>query len=146
MSENEQQFEGRLRAEIERTAAFRSELRRFLARTGVVTATARLTAERYDLLLMIKAAEAGDPSESTMTALAKQLRLRQQAVSQLVRRTEEAGLVERARSETDGRVSYLRLTDEGNRRLMQAFRALHADRALLAEELTRLQAQFHSSD
>ncbi len=146
MGEDEGQFEGRLTAEIERTAAFRSELRQFLARTGMVTAAARLTAERYDLLLMIKAAETGDPSGSTITALSKKLRLRQQAVSQLVRRTEEAGLVERARSETDGRVSYLRLTDEGNERFMQAFRALHADRALFAEGLSELQARFESSD
>ena len=145
MPDNDQQFESRLRDEIERTAAFRSELRRFLARTSAVTAAARLTAERYDLLLMIKAAETGAPDGSTITILAKQLRLRQQAASQLVRRTEEAGLVERARSDTDGRVSCLRLTAEGNKRLMQAFRALHADRAAFAEEFNRLQERFHSS-
>src|SRR5277367_3884063 len=98
MRESDKRPEDRLDDEIEQTAAFRSELRRFLARTEAVTAEVLLTAERYDLLLMIKAAEIGDESRSTITTLAHQLCLRQQAVSQLVRRTEDAGLVERARS------------------------------------------------
>src|SRR5204862_8253640 len=75
--------------ELERIAAFRTELRRFLSRTAVATAEAGLTPERYDLLLMIKAAaDSGQPS--TVTQLCDSLQLRQTAVSELVKRAEEA--------------------------------------------------------
>ena len=43
-------------SEIEHAAAFRAELRRFLARTETATGEAGLTPQRYDLLLAIKAA------------------------------------------------------------------------------------------
>src|SRR5581483_11375013 len=44
------------RMRLELTAEFRTELRRFMRRTKVVTTQHGRTPERYDLLLMIKAA------------------------------------------------------------------------------------------
>ena len=86
-----------IREELERIAAFRTELRRFLRRTATVTADAGLTPQRYDLLLMIKAAPDGR-EQSTVTELCESLQLRQTAVTELVKRAEEAGLVARQQS------------------------------------------------
>src|ERR671937_1909228 len=114
-------------AELLRVAAFRTALRRFLHRTESVAAQAGLTPQRYDLLLMIRSA-----GELRVTELCELLHLQQTAVTELVKRTEEAGLIERAPSDEDGRVWLLRLTIEGERRLMRVFGALREDRAALA--------------
>jgi DNA-binding transcriptional ArsR family regulator len=54
------------------------------------------------------------------------LDLQQTAVTELVNRTEEAGLIKRQPSLEDGRVRLL-LTAEGERRLLRAFNALRDD-------------------
>jgi DNA-binding MarR family transcriptional regulator len=79
--------------ELQRAAAFRSALRRFLARTDEVASAAGLTSQRYDLLLAIKA---GPGETSTMTEVSDRLSLRQTAVTELVKRAEAAGLIRRA--------------------------------------------------
>src|SRR5437868_11920481 len=112
--------------ELVRTAAFRSQLRRFLQRSDAVTADVGLTPQRYDLLLQLKAAPAG---HSTVTELGKTLHLRQTAVTELVKRAEDAGLVRRARSEQDRRVFLIGLTEDGDRRVTRTFNALSRDRA-----------------
>lgn len=114
--------------EIAEAAAFRRALRRFLRRTEEATAAAGLSPQRYNLLLMIKAAELGGEAAS-VSRLVGELELPQTAVSELVRRAEEAGLVTRTRSVDDGRVALLGLTREGEQRLMAAFAALRDDRA-----------------
>jgi len=130
--------------ELENAAAFRTELRRFLHATQSVAALETLTIERYDLLLMIKAAAvAGE--ESTVTSLGERLHLRQQAVTELVKRAVQAGLVVRERSSGDGRVSFLRLTPDGEARLMRVFQTLREDRAAFGEAFERLGTQFHAA-
>jgi DNA-binding MarR family transcriptional regulator len=118
--------------ELERAAFFRSALRRFLARTDEVAGKAGLTSQRYDLLLAIKT---GAGETSTVTDLSKRLTLRQTAVTELVKRAAEAGLVGRSASASDGRVSVLSLTQEGERRLLEAFVGLRDERRQLAETL-----------
>src|SRR5438034_8978158 len=112
---------GQLSAEeVARVAEFRASLRRFLRRSERNARGAGLTPQRYLLLLMIKGAP--DHSEqSTVTELADRLQLAQSTVTELVRRAEETGLVERERSEVDGRIAHLRLTPEGERRLAKSF-------------------------
>jgi DNA-binding MarR family transcriptional regulator len=119
--------------ELQRAAAFRTALRRFLARTEEVASAAGLTPQRYDLLLMIKS---GAGETSTATELMERLSLRQTAVTELVKRAVEAGLVERHSSDADGRVSVLALTDEGERRLMRAFVGLREERRQLAKAMS----------
>ena len=130
------------RTEIERAAAFRFALRKFVARTGVVAAEAGLTSQRYDLLLAIKA---GQDETATPTELSEQLSLNQTAVSELVRRAEEAGLISREASPEDGRVSFLRLTAEGEERLGTAFLGLRADRSQLVQSFDELESRFRDS-
>src|ERR671928_1033095 len=111
-----------------RVAEFRAALRRFL-RTSERTARASgLTPQRYLLLLMIKGAPSGR-EQSTVTELSERLQLAQSTVTELVRRAEEVGLIEREQSQRDARVAHLRLTSEGERRLMLSFTALETERA-----------------
>jgi DNA-binding MarR family transcriptional regulator len=125
--------------ELEQAAAFRTELRRFLRRSDSVTAAAGLTPRRYDLLLVLESA-----GELRVTELCEALQLQQTAVTELVKRTEEAGLVERRASPEDGRVWLLRPTAEGRRRLRRAFEALRDDRVALASSFRDLDRSFRA--
>jgi DNA-binding MarR family transcriptional regulator len=120
-------------------AEFREALRSFVRRSERVARSCGLTPQRYLLLLMIKGA--ADASErSTVTELSRRLHLAQSTVTELCRRAEEIGLLARERAAADGRVSYLRLTDEGERRLACAFVGNAAERAALREAIERLDA------
>lgn len=124
-------------SELARVASFRSELRRFLRRTDVVTAGAGLTPQRYDLLLMIHVADR-DGEGVRLTDLCDRLHLQQTAVTELVKRAEQAGLIDRRADADDRRVSLLRLTAEGERRLHGVVDALRDDRRSLAAELQQI--------
>ena len=73
------------------------------------------------------------------------LHLQQTAVTELVKRTEEAGLIRRRPSPEDGRVWLLELTAEGERRLMRAFAALRDDRQALAAAFRDLDRSFRAA-
>jgi DNA-binding MarR family transcriptional regulator len=119
-------------ADVIAVAEFRAALRQFLRRSERVARRSGLTPQRYLLLLMIKGAPGGS-EQSTVTQLAERLQLAQSTVTELVRRAEEAGLLEREQSPTDARVAHLRLTDEGEQRLTRSFTQLATERAQLRE-------------
>jgi DNA-binding MarR family transcriptional regulator len=126
--------------EVARVAEFRVALRRFLHGTERVAREVGITPRWYLLLLLIKGAP--DLRErSTVTELAARLRLAQSSVTELVARAEQAGLVRRERSSEDGRVVYLRLTTEGEKRLAQAFEGLAAERRALREAIAELEPE-----
>jgi len=127
-------------AELLRAAAFRRELRRFLHRTDAVAKQAGLTSQRYDLLLTVASA-----GEVRITELCELLHLQQTAVTELVKRTEEAGLIRRRQSPEDGRVWLLELTGEGERRLMRAFAALREDRQALVAAFRDVDRSFRAA-
>lgn len=129
--------------ELAQAAAFRTELRRFLRRTDAVAAAAGLTPQRYDLLLMIRSA--GGTDGVRVTELCDLLQMQQTAVTELVKRAEEAGLIDRRVAPSDRRASLLRLTAEGERRLMRAFIALRGDRGTLAAALAELDLRLESA-
>ena len=129
--------------ELARAAAFRTALRRFLNRTDAVTSDAGLTPQRYDLLLMIRSM--GGEGGMRVTDLCELLQLQQTAVTALVKRSEDAGLIERRPSSEDGRVSLLRLTREGERRLLRAFDALREDRAAVAAVFREVDVRFRAA-
>jgi DNA-binding MarR family transcriptional regulator len=123
-----------------RVAEFRAALRRFLRITERNARAAGLTPQRYLLLLMIKGAP--DHSEqSTVTELSERLQLAQSTVTELVRRAEEIGLIERRRSSRDGRIAHLRLTPEGERRLEQTFSSNDSERRALLEAFESLRGR-----
>ena len=124
------------REELVRTAEMRVALRRLLRRTEEIAAEQGLTAQRYNLLLQIAATDGG---ETTVGDLTERLQLRQTAVTEIVKRAVAAGLVERRRSDSDGRVTLVRLTAEGERRMLAVFDALETDRRALTASFAELQ-------
>jgi DNA-binding MarR family transcriptional regulator len=119
-------------------AEFRSALRHFLRTSEKIARKSGLTPQRYSLLMMIKGAPDGS-EQSTVTELAERLQLAQSTVTELVRRAESAGLIEREQSQRDARVAHLRLTGEGDRRLMLSFTALEIEREQLREAFNHLE-------
>src|SRR5919199_5687153 len=119
-------------AEFAQVANFRAALRAFLRKAERNARMSGLTPQRYLLLLMIKGAPGGRET-STVTELAERLQLAQSTVTELVRRAEDSGLVEREQSTRDGRVAHLRLTAEGERRLAKTYTDLQAEREALRE-------------
>lgn len=120
-----------------RVAEFRAALRRFQHQTELVARQCGMTPRWHVVLLMIK----GSPDlreRATVTELAERLHLAQSSVTELVGRMEEAGLVRRERSDDDGRVTYLRLTDEGERRFARGFQNLAEERRALRDAIADL--------
>jgi DNA-binding MarR family transcriptional regulator len=124
--------------EVTAVAEFRAALRRFLRTTERNARSAGLTPQRYLLLLMIKGAADGS-ERSTVTELAERLQLAQSTVTELVSRAEENGLIERERSAADGRIAYLRLSGEGERRLAESFTSNESERRALREAFEHLE-------
>ncbi len=118
-------------------ADFRAALRRFLRQSERIARRSGLTPQRYTLLMMIKGAPGGT-EQSTVTELSERLQLAQSTVTGLVRRAEETGLIEREQSQRDARVAYLRLTAEGERRLMLSFTELAKERDQLRDAFSQL--------
>jgi DNA-binding MarR family transcriptional regulator len=120
--------------DFQQAAELRSALRHFLRSSEQVARRHKLTPQRYTLLLMIKGAPDGT-QRSTVTELSRRLQLAQSTVTELVRRAENVGLVAREPSATDGRVAYLRVTPEGERRLAGAVRDLGLEQRRLGDVL-----------
>src|SRR5881398_1214337 len=124
-------------SDVVAVAEFRAGLRQFLRRSERIAREAGLTPQRYLLLLMIKGAADGS-EQSTVTELAERLQLAQSTVTELVHRAEETGLIDREQSDSDGRVTHLRLSAEGERRLMQAFTSNGQERQELRTAIAHL--------
>ncbi|HEX3055145.1 MAG TPA: MarR family transcriptional regulator [Gaiellaceae bacterium] len=125
-------------------ADFRASLRAFLRQSERVARQSGLTPQRYLLLLMIKGAPDGS-GQSTVTELARRMQLAQSTITELVSRAEESGLVTREQSGRDGRVAYLRLTPEGDRRLELSFTGLATEREQLRQAVDHLQHKHEST-
>ena len=121
--------------ELEHAAAFRAALRRLARRTEAAVAAVGLTPRRYDLLIALRAAG----GEATINSLASLLQMRQNAVTELVKRAESAGVARRTRSTRDRRVVYVSITLEGETRLRRGFEALRGERTALADALGLLE-------
>jgi hypothetical protein len=87
-------------AEVRRAAAFRVALRKFVRESEHAARKARLTPQRYVLLLLVKGAEDGT-ERATISELCKRLHLAQSTVTELVNRAAQVGLVRRRASATD---------------------------------------------
>jgi DNA-binding MarR family transcriptional regulator len=130
-------------ADVVTVAEFRSALRKFLRRSELIADSCGLTPQRYLLLLMIKGAPDGS-GRSTVTELAERLQLAQSTVTELVARSVDAGLLAREGSTSDGRVTFLQLTEEGERRLSCSFSGLETERDALYEAIGGLRPTAYS--
>ena len=121
-------------------AALRETLRAFLRESELIAKANGLTPQRHLLLLMIKGARDGS-ERATITELASRLRLAQTTVSDLARRAEDVGLIERERSSHDRRLVLLRLTPEGERRLARSVHQHAGERRRLRALLRSLERE-----
>ena len=99
------------KADFERLAHFRYQLRRFLRFSEEVTRRKGITVLQYLLMLQIK----GFPGRdwATIGELAERLQAKHHGVVSLVSRCEAAGLVRRSTSSSDKRRVEVRLTKTG---------------------------------
>ena len=102
---------------IIRIAEFRAGLRSFLRNQERASRNWGLTPQRHLLLLALKGAPDGSERLS-FTDLAERLQISRNTVTELCARAEKEGLVVREPSTEDQRVTYLRATAEGERRLL----------------------------
>jgi DNA-binding MarR family transcriptional regulator len=120
--------------EIISTADLRAALRRFLRTTEICARQTDLTPRQYLLLLLVKGTP--DRSEcSTIGDLSQRMQLAQSTVTELVSRAVAAGLVTADQSKDDGRVTEVRVSPEGERRLLECFELLGTERRALREAL-----------
>jgi len=115
---------GMSKADFERLAHFRYQLRRFLRFSEEVTRANGVTSLQYQLMLQLK----GFPGRdwATVGELAERLQAKHHGVVALVSRCEAAGLVRRSISGSDKRRVEVGLTSKGNeclRRLAKLHRA-----------------------
>lgn len=115
-------------------ARLREALRRFLRESDRITRAWGLTRQRYELLLMVRTARDGS-GRAPLQELIDRLQLAQSSVVELVDRAEALGLVARSRGR---RQVLVRLTGEGERRLVGAVAELAQHRRRLIELLSGL--------
>jgi DNA-binding MarR family transcriptional regulator len=116
-----------------------TNLRRFAQATERAARIRGLTPQRYRLLLMIKGAPSGDQM-ATVGQLTERLHLAQSTITELIDRAEAIGLVVRSGSPRDGRLTEIRLTDEGDQRLIATITDLAIERRQFATLVARLKS------
>ena len=118
--------------DLERIAELRLALRRFQAATDRITASHRLTPRQYDLLAVLHA-----PSRkgAVASAVADELSISRNAMTELVSRAVQAGLVYRQEDSNDARRKPLAPTANGRRRYHAAAAELRSERDQLRAAL-----------
>jgi DNA-binding MarR family transcriptional regulator len=115
-------------------ATLREALRRFSRRTELVTRANGLTPRSYLLLLMLKTGR-GETGRAGLGELEERLQLGKSTVTELVLRSEDAGLVRRELDRTRRNAISVCLTAAGARRLDKVVGALGDERKRLLELL-----------
>jgi len=123
------------REQLADVARFRLALRHFEHRTAQAVKRCGLTPQRYLLLLVVETTR--ERGGATVSSIARDLEMPQTTVTDLVARAVDIGLLDRTAG-ADGRVSHIRVTAEGRRRLLDAVDALRAERSQLRQTLVEL--------
>jgi len=110
------------KVQYEALSEFRYQLRRFLHFSETAAKTAGLTPLQYQLMLHVR----GFPGRdwATVNELAERLQMKHHGVVALLTRCEEAGLVQRRKGRTDGRVVEVHLKAKGSLQL-ERLAAMH---------------------
>lgn len=103
-------------------AAFRHELRRFLAFSEQAARAAGIEPQQHQLLLALRGLPAG--AVPTIGTVAERLCVQHHTAVALVDKLEQRGLLERERSSTDRRQVLVHLTKEGEN-VLRGLSALH---------------------
>lgn len=120
--------------EYEAAATLREALRRFGRRTELLTREEGLTARTYLLLLMVRTGR-GEAGRASLSELEDRLQLGKSTVTELVLRSEDAGLVRRDLDRRRRRAISVSLTPAGERRLAAVVATLGDERRRLLELL-----------
>ena len=123
-------------SQYEQAGELRRALQKFTRETERIARKHGLTSERYLLLLFVRLA-AREDGGATVSDLAESLFLAKSTVTQLTRRAEDLRLIRRELSDRDARIRYVRLTEEGERRLDATVAELGDERAKLLKLVTR---------
>ena len=105
-------------------AAFRHEIRKFLAFSEQAAREAGIEPQQHQLLLAVRGLPEG--SRPTIGAIAARLCVKHHTVVALVDKLEAGGLIERDRSTEDRREVLLRVTRDGEA-LLRGLSSLHRD-------------------
>ena len=111
-------------------AELRAALRRFERRSAEILPARGLTSVQYHLLLVVKTSER-DSRGAGFAEISERLQIARSTATELVRRAESTGLVERRLHPHDRRSLIVVLTPKGSARLEAAVRDLRGDRARL---------------
>ena len=122
------------KAELEKLAEFRYQLRRFLRFSEEATKSRGVTMLQYLLLLQVKGFPGRD--HASVGELAERLQAQQHGVVALVTRCEAAGLVARMPATHDRRRVEVRLTAHGDACLDELAQLHRAELATLAGRFT----------
>lgn len=114
--------------------AFRTALRRFHRWSEQQAEAAGLTAAQHQLLLAVKGHDGR--RGPTIGEIAEYLLLRHHSTVELVNRAQAAGLVNRTKDDTDGRVVRVQLTGTGEQAI-ERLTQLHLDELHQLEPLLR---------
>lgn len=120
-------------------ARFRLAMRRFLAFSDQALASANITSQQYQALLVVKTAQ---KSRILIRDLAEQMIMHHNSAVQLLDRLSIAGLAERIPSADDKRSVLIGLTSQGER-MLETLARIHVEgmlenEPLLADSLARL--------
>ena len=118
-------------------AELRAALRLFERRSVEILPAHGLTPVQYQLLLVVKTSER-ESRGAGFAEISERLQIARSTATELVRRTEAAGLVERRLHPHDRRSLIVALTPKGSARLEAAVRDLRGDRARLMALLQEL--------
>jgi DNA-binding MarR family transcriptional regulator len=112
------------RADIQRLAEFRFQLRRFLHFSNVAAEDAGLRPQQYQLLQCVSGMP--DELEPTIAHVAARMLLKHNSAVELVDRTIEQGLLKRIADPIDHRRILLRVTSQGER-VLESLAAYHLE-------------------
>ena len=132
------------KADYEKLAHFRYQLRRFLRFSEEAARRKGITPLQYQLMLQIK----GFPGRewATVGELAERLQAKHHGVVSLVSRCEAAGLMRRGPGRSDGRRVEVQLTSAGHRCVEQLARLHRAELLSLQGEFTVPDLRAFSAD
>lgn len=118
-------------------ARLREALRTFQRRSDEIATAHGMTSRTYQLLLMIKTAEAGN-GQASPSELEERLKLGKSTVTELVKRSESRGLVQRSLDPDRAGSILIGLTSTGERRLASALARMGDERRRLVKILSKL--------
>lgn len=138
--QNDRLFMRFSKADYQALAAFRRELRRFLAFSETVAQDYGVPAQQYQALLAITA----EPKPMTVGALARELLIAQHSASELAQRLVSRGLLVRGNDPADRRRIRLSLTPEAETLLSQMARTHMEELSRMQPALVALFARLHA--